>query len=275
MRLNMNRRQLLKGFGTAALALPYVSVHGVQAQTTRANVAKTSSVKALVFDTFGTVVDWRSSIIEEGPALAKSKNINVDWALFADRWRAAYAPSMDRVRKGELPWTKLDDLHRMSLEALLKEFKIEGLSEAEKDHWNKVWHRLKPWPDSVAGLTRLKKKFIIAPLSNGNVALLTDMAKHSGLPWDLILGAESARHYKPDREVYLSAAEFLGLKTEEGMMVAAHVGDLGAARNLGLRTGFIHRPNEYGPTRTADKASSGDFDVVSSDMQDLAAKLGA
>ena len=179
-------------------------------------MANTSSVKALVFDTFGTVVDWRSSIIAEGPALAKGKNINIDWALFADRWRAAYAPSMDRVRKGELPWTKLDDLHRMSLEILLKEFKIEGLSEAEKDHWNKVWHRLKPWPDSVAGLTRLKKKYIIAPLSNGNVALLTDMAKHSGLPWDLILGAELARHYKPDREVYLSAAEFLGLKTEEG-----------------------------------------------------------
>ena len=271
----MNRRQLLKGFGTAALALPSISVRSAHAQTTRAGVANTISVKALVFDTFGTVVDWRSSIIAEGPALARGKNLKVDWALFADRWRAAYAPSMDRVRKGELPWTKLDDLHRMSLEILLKEFKIEGLSEAEKDHWNKVWHRLKPWPDSVAGLTRLKKKFIIAPLSNGNVALLTDMAKHSGLPWDLILGAELARHYKPDREVYLSAAEFLGLKTEEVMMVAAHAGDLGAARNLGLRTGFIHRPNEYGPTRTADNAKPGDFDVVSNDLLDLAAKLGA
>ena len=271
----MNRRQLLKGFGTAALAFPYVPVHSARAQTTRASVANAFSVKALVFDTFGTVVDWRGSIIAEGPALAKGKNISIDWALFADRWRAAYAPSMDRVRKGDLPWTKLDDLHRMSLEALLKEFKIEALSEAEKDHWNKVWHRLKPWPDSVAGLTRLKKKYIIAPLSNGNIALLTDMAKHSGLPWDLILGAELARHYKPDREVYLSAAEFLGLKTEEVMMVAAHASDLGAARNLGLRTGFIHRPNEYGPARTADNAKPGDFDVVSSDMRDLAAKLGA
>jgi 2-haloacid dehalogenase len=273
--MNMNRRQLLKGFGTAALTLPYVAVRSAHAQTTRAGVANTSAVKALVFDTFGTVVDWRSSIVAEGPALARGKNLNIDWALFADRWRAAYAPSMDRVRKGELPWTKLDDLHRMSLEILLKEFKIEGLSEAEKDHWNKVWHRLKPWPDSVAGLTRLKKKYIIAPLSNGNVALLTDMAKHSGLPWDLILGAELAKHYKPDREVYLSAAELLGLKTEEVMMCAAHAGDLGAARNLGLRTGFIHRPNEYGPARTADNAKPGDFDVVSNDMLDLATKLGA
>ena len=229
----MNRRQVLKGLCAASLAFPYVAVRSAQAQTTRASAANPLSVKALVFDTFGTVVDWRSSIVAEGPALAKGRNINIDWALFADRWRAAYAPSMDRVRKGELPWTKLDDLHRMSLEILLKEFKIEGLSESEKDHWNKVWHRLKPWPDSVAGLTRLKKKFIVAPLSNGNVALLTDMAKHSGLPWDLILGAELARHYKPDREVYLSAAEFLGLKTEEVMVVAAHVGDLGDARPAG------------------------------------------
>src|SRR2546428_12582204 len=274
MRWNMNRRQLLKGLGTAALALPYVAVRSAQAQTTRASVANTLSVKALVFDTFGTVVDWRGSTITEGPALAKGKNSTIDWALFADRWRAAYAPSMDRVRKGELPWTKLDDLHRMSLEALLKEFKIEGLSEAEKDHWNKVWHRLKPWPDSVAGLTRLKKKYIIAPLSNGNVALLTDMAKHSGLPWDLILGAELARHYKPDRESYLTAVELLGLKPAEVMMVAAHVGDLNAARSFGLRTGFIYRPNEYGPTRQADKASPGQFDVVARDMLDLAAQLG-
>jgi len=237
--------------------------------------ANSGPVRALVFDVFGTVVDWRSSIIAEGPQLAARKNINVDWAAFADRWRAAYGPSMDRVRKGELPWTKLDDLHRMSLEILLKEFKIEGLSEEEKDHWNKVWHRLKPWPDSVGGLTRLKKKYIVAPLSNGNIALMTDMAKQSGLPWDAILGAELARHYKPDPEVYRSAAEFLGLRFDQVMMVAAHVGDLKAARKEGLRTGFIYRPKEYGNTRPADKANPGDFDVVADDMIDLAAKLGA
>src|SRR6516225_6246191 len=135
------------------------------------------NVKALMFDTFGTVVDWRGSIIEEGNAWGKVEGINIDWARFADRWRSGYVPAMDRVRKGELPWTKLDDLHRMLLEDLLKEFKIEGLSEEEKDHWNRVWHRLKPWTDSVPGLTRLKKKFTIAPLSNGNVSLLADMAK--------------------------------------------------------------------------------------------------
>ena len=181
---------------------------------------------------------------------------------------------MDRVRKGELPWTKLDDLHRMLLEPLLVEFKITGLSEEEKDHWNKVWHRLKPWPDSVAGLTRLKKKYTIAPLSNGNIAIMVDMAKNSGLPWDVILGAELARHYKPDKEVYISAADFLGLKRSEVMMCAAHSGDLHAAAAQGLRTGFIHRPKEYGPIRAADVAKPGEFDVISTDMVDLAAKMG-
>jgi 2-haloacid dehalogenase len=232
-------------------------------------------VKALVFDTFGTVVDWRGSIIEEGLVWAKGKNLNVDWARFADRWRDGYAPAMEKVRKGELPWTKLDDLHRMLLEDLLKEFGMTGLSEAEKDHWNRVWHRLKPWPDSVAGLTRLKKKYTIAPLSNGNVGLLNDMAKNAGLPWDLILSAELARHYKPDREAYLTAVELLGLRPEEVMMAAAHSGDLKAARSFGLRTGFIYRPNERGVGGKADHAKAGDFDIVSSDIMDLAAQMGA
>ena len=266
----MNRRELLQGVGAVVL------IQANRSQETRP-VENTSlaGVKALVFDTFGTVVDWRGSITQEGEAWGKARGLQIDWARFADRWRAGYAPSMDKVRKGQLPWTRLDDLHRALLEDLLKEFHIEGLTEAEKDHWNHVWHRLKPWPDSVAGLTRLKKKYLIAPLSNGNVALLTNMAKNSGLPWDAILGAELARHYKPDREVYLSAADFLGVKVPEVMMVAAHMGDLRAARELGLRTGFIYRPNEYGPTRQADKANPGDFDVVSSSMLDLAVKMGA
>jgi len=161
------------------------------------------------------------------------------------------------------------------LEDLLKEFAIKGLSEQEKDHWNRVWHRLKPWPDSVAGLARLKKKFTIAPLSNGNVSLLADMAKNAGLPWDLILSAELARHYKPDRESYLTACELLSLKPEEVMMTAAHRSDLEAARSNGLRTGFIHRSSEYGPSRQGDTAKAGDFDVVSENMIDLAAKMGA
>ena len=257
----MNRRTFAIGMGAvAALAL---------------RGQGRPQVKALVFDTFGTVVDWRGSIIAEGMAWGKGRNVNVDWARFADRWRDGYAPAMEKVRKGELPWTKLDDLHRMLLEDLLKEFGMTGLSEAEKDHWNRVWHRLKPWPDSVAGLTRLKKKYTIAPLSNGNVGLLNDMAKNAGLPWDLILSAELAKHYKPDREAYLTAVELLGLKPEEVMMAAAHAGDLKAARSFGLRTGFIYRPNERGPGGKADHAKAGEFDIVSSDIVDLAAQMGA
>jgi 2-haloacid dehalogenase len=233
------------------------------------------AVKAIVFDVFGTVVDWRGSIIAEGQAWGKARGISIDWARFADRWRGGYAPSMDKVRKGELPWTKLDALNRALLEDLLKEFGIEGLTEEDKDHWNRVWHRLKPWPDSVAGLSRLKQKYTIAPLSNGNVSLLADMAKNAGLPWDLILSAELARHYKTDREVYLSAVELLSLKPGEVMMVAAHRNDLEAARDCGLRTGFIHRPEEFGSVRSADAAKPGDFDVVSGDLLDLASKMGA
>jgi 2-haloacid dehalogenase len=263
MSIQVGRRDLFRasGLGLAAMMLP-----GVRAAS--------SAPKALVFDTFGTVVDWRGSIIAEGAKWGKDKGLKIDWAHFADRWRAGYGPSMDKVRKGQLPWTKLDDLHRMVLEDLLKEFQITGLSEEEKDHWNRVWHRLKPWPDSVAGLTRLKTKYIITPLSNGNVSLLTEMGKFAHLPWDAILSAELARHYKPDREVYLMAAEILGLKPGETMMAAAHVGDLKSARECGLQTGFIHRPNEYGPGGRADKANQGDFDVVSSDIGDLASKLG-
>jgi 2-haloacid dehalogenase len=234
-----------------------------------------NSVKALVFDVFGTVVDWRGSIIEEGQAFGKTRGIAVDWAGFADRWRAGYVPSMTKVRKGEIPWTNLDRLNRMLLEDLLEEFHIEGLTEEEKAFWNRVWHRLDPWPDSIAGLTRLKKKYTIGPLSNGNVALLTNMAKRAGLPWDVILSAELARHYKPDREVYLAAVTLLELEPEEVMMCAAHSSDLIAARSVGLRTAFIRRPNEFGPTGKADDAGPEDFDVVTSDIVDLASKLGA
>ena len=242
----------------------------MEAQT----AARPPGVKGLVFDTFGTMVDWRSSIIEEGTRWGKDRGVNIDWARFADRWRSGYGPAMNKVRKGELPWTKLDDLHRMILDQLLVEFNITGLTEEEKDHWNRVWHRLKPWPDTVAGLARLKKKYLIAPLSNGNVALLAEMGKNAGMPWDAILGAELVRHYKPDHEVYLSAAEFFNAKPAEVMMVAAHAGDLRAARDCGLRTGFIYRPNEYGPGGRADKAKPGDYDVVASDAIDLAAQMG-
>ncbi len=267
----MTRRQIAKSAGIGAAAAALRGIDSACAQ----DPARAASVKALVFDVFGTVVDWRGSIIEEGKGWAKSRGITVDWPRFADRWRAGYMPSMDKVRKGEMPWTNLDQLNRMLLEDLLQEFHIEGLSEEEKDHWNRVWHRLKPWPDSVAGLARLRKKYTIAPLSNGNVALLANMAKHAGLPWDLILSAELARHYKPDREVYLTAASLLELKPEEVMMCAAHSIDLIAARNSGLRTGFIHRPGEFGSAGKADDAQPGDFDIISTDVVDLASKLGA
>src|SRR6186713_497592 len=191
-----------------------------------------TSVKALVFDTFGTVVDWRTSVTEEVEALAKRKGFTVDAAKFADAWRGGYGPSMNRVRSGKLSWTKLDRLHRMTLDRILVEFGISGLSASETDALNRAWHRLRPWPDAVAGLTRLKKKFTIAPLSNGNISLITNMAKYSGLPWDCVLGAELVRHYKPDREVYQSAVDLLDLKPTEIMMVAAHLEDLRAAKQV-------------------------------------------
>jgi 2-haloacid dehalogenase len=236
-----------------------------------------ANVKALVFDIFGTVVDWRGSLIAEGMAWGKAKNLNIDWVAFADRWRLGYKPAMDKVRKGLLPWTRLDDLHRMILDELLIEFKIEGLTEEEKVYWTHVWRRLAPWPDSVEGLARIKKKYLVAPLSNGNIALMAGLARSAGFSWDAILGAELVRHYKPDREVYVSAYYYLDLKPEEVMMCAAHFYDLQAARRNGLRTGFIYRPNEYGngPVGMPDKAKPEDFDVVSSSIVDLAQQMGA
>jgi 2-haloacid dehalogenase len=231
--------------------------------------------RALVFDVFGTVVDWRTSVAMDVEELAKRKGLTVDAAKFADAWRAGYGPGMNRVRTGELPWTKLDALHRMTLDRILVDFKIAGLTEAEKGALNRAWHRLRPWPDSVAGLTRLKKRFIIAPLSNGNISLMTDMAKHAGLPWDCILGAELVRHYKPDREVYQSAADILDLRPDEVMMVAAHLGDLRAARAAGLRTAFVARPLEYGPDGKPDLKGDASVDVSAKDFSDLAGQLGA
>jgi 2-haloacid dehalogenase len=234
-----------------------------------------STVKALTFDVFGTVVDWRSSIIREGMAFGAARGLTVDWASFADSWRGGYQPSMNRVRHGELPWTNIDTLHRMVLDELLEKFGITGLSEADKEHLNRAWHRLTPWPDAVAGLTRLRQRFVIAPLSNGNVALLTNMAKYAGLPWDCILSAELARHYKPDPEAYLTAANLLGLRPQEVMMVAAHKGDLRAAQAVGLKAAFVPRPLERGPERTVDTTPDPAFDIHASDFLDLATQLGA
>jgi 2-haloacid dehalogenase len=236
--------------------------------------AALAAVKALTFDVFGTVVDWRTSITEEGRALGRRKGIDADWVAFADAWRGKYQPSLARVRNGEVPWSNLDSLHRASLEELLEELGIGGLDEQEKEHLNRAWHRLRPWPDSVEGLTRLKKKYILATLSNGNVALMVNMAKNAGLPWDAILGAEVARHYKPQPESYLTTAELLGLAPHECMMVAAHNGDLVAASALGFRTAFVARPTEHGPDQQTDLRAEHDFDLVGESFIDLAGRLG-
>lgn len=232
-----------------------------------------NEVKALTFDVFGTIVDYRSTIIHEGKELNQQKGLAVDWARFADSWRGKYRPFMGRVMSGELPWTNLDGLHRLALEEVLAEFHVTGLSEEEKKQLNRVWHRLQPWPDSVPGLTRLRTRYVLATLSNGNVALLTDMAKSSGLPWDCILSAELARAYKPDPRAYLMAVELLGLQPSEVMMVAAHQEDLRAAQSLGLKAAFVPRPLEHGPDHIPDMTPDPSFDVVATDMIDLAHQL--
>jgi len=232
------------------------------------------NVQALAFDVFGTVVDWRDSVIREGEELGRKKDLDVDWAAFVDAWRGRYKPSMDKVRSGELPWANLDALHRASLEELLEEFGIAGLTEEEKDHLNKAWHRLEPWPDSVAGLTRLKEKYILTTLSNGNVALLANVAKRAGLPWDLILSAELIQHYKPDPETYLMVPLLLDLRPDEVMLVAAHPSDLRSAREFDLGTAYILRPQEWGPEGEAEPPDPS-FDVVADDLVELAEKLGA
>ena len=239
---------------------------------------KFTSIRALVFDVFGTVVDWRGSIIREVGALARTKGLDIEPAEFADAWRAGYQPAMARVRSGELGWTKIDALHRMILDDLIKRFGVRGLKEAEIDHLNRVWHRLKPWPDARAGLKALKKTRIIGTLSNGNVSLLANMAKNGGLPWDVIFSGETFRHYKPDPETYLGACELLSLKPAEVMMVAAHKNDLFAAKSCGLATAFVRRPLEHGPGTKKDlreyMRAERAFDVNADDFPDLARRLG-
>ena len=234
-----------------------------------------SNVKALVFDVFGTVVDWRSSLIADFTAWGKKRGINADWTALVDGWRAVYAASMDEVRKNpQNGYVILDVLHRRSLEKLVAQFSIKGLTEADLHYLTMGWHRLHPWPDSISGLTRLKSKFIISPLSNGNVALLTEMAKFAGLPWDLVMSAELFKHYKPDPETYLGAASLLCLPPEQVMMVAAHNNDLKAAQKYGLKTAFVARPTEYGPLQKHDFEANGDWDIVAKDFGELAARMG-
>jgi 2-haloacid dehalogenase len=233
-------------------------------------------IRACLFDVFGTVVDWRTSVSRDLAAFAKEKGITgIDWLEFAVEWRKLYQPSMEEVRSGRRAFTILDVLHRESLDKLISRYGIKGLSEADVDHLNRAWHRLDPWPDAVAGLTRLKSKFIIAPCSNGNIALMVNMAKRAGLPWDCILGAETARAYKPMPDAYLNSCRQLGLAPASVMMVAAHNNDLKAAKAQGMKTAFVARPTEHGPGQTTDlDADRACVDLPARDFVGLAAKLG-
>ncbi len=271
----MERREFLAA-GAASVAGALSADVTASSESSAVPRQEVQNVAALTFDVFGTVVDWRTSIIREGRQLTRTRGIEADWEAFADGWRSGYGPAMNRVRTGALPWTKIDDLHRIILDDLLVEHGIEGrLDEDEVDHLNRVWHRLIPWPDSVVGLHRLKSRFVITTLSNGNVSLLTNMAKNGGLPWDCVLSAELAGHYKPDPEVYLKAADLLSLPPERVMMVAAHRSDLAAAQAVGFRTALVHRPLEYGPDREVDLTPDPRFDHSVMDFVELAEQLGA
>ena len=234
----------------------------------------TSSPKAdtrvLAFDIFGTVVDWHGSIVREVSALYPS----VDANAFALAWRAGYQPAMQRVRSGELGWTRIDELHRLILDSLLPQFGLDHLDEAARQHLNRVWHRLDAWPDSVAGLTRLKQRFVICSLSNGNLGLLTHMAKRAGLPWDCVLSAEVFRAYKPDPATYLGVAQVFDVSPSQVMLCAAHHDDLAAARACGLQTAYIERPLEFGASQPKDVSPQVGNDLHARNIEHLAELLG-
>lgn len=230
-------------------------------------------VKALFFDVFGTLVDWRTSVARESEKILGDLGFRLDWPAFADAWRGEYQPGMEEVRAGRLPFSKLDVLHRANLVRMAPRFGLEGLSDEVLDDVTQVWHRLDAWPEVPAALQRLKTKFRIAPVSNGNISLMVDLARRNDLPWDAILGSEIAGDYKPKPKVYLAACAALDLEPWQCMMVAAHSNDLAAAAALGLRTGHVARPNEHGPG-TGERAPTVPVDVAGRDLADLAGQLG-
>jgi 2-haloacid dehalogenase len=232
-------------------------------------------VRALTCDTYGTIVDWRGSILDELHAFGQARGVNLDWEMFLDDWKSCYRVGMEKVNTGEWPWTTTDTIYRRRLDELIRSYGIAGVTEQEAEHLNHVWWRLRPWPDSVAGLTRLQRRYVITPLSNASFAGMVHLARFAGLPWDCIITAENARRYKPAPEVYRLAIELLGLRPGEVMMVAAHNYDLAAARSQGMRTAFVPRPTEYGPAQTTDLKPESDWDVVAKDLEDLARLLGA
>ena len=237
-------------------------------------------VKALLFDVFGTVVDWRTGIAREVESIAKKNDISLNPFDFADAWRAEYQPAMEEIRKGRRSFTILDILHMENLKKIAPKYNLHNLSDDDFEFLVTAWHRLPGWPDSSDGLSLLKKKYILATQSNGNIALIVNMAKFSNLNWDVILGAEVIGHYKPEPEAYLKACSALDLKTEECLMVAAHDDDLKAASLQGMKTAYVHRPFEYGRDKLFDIAEVNDYkgdrkwDIVSRDLNDLAKQLG-
>jgi 2-haloacid dehalogenase len=232
-------------------------------------------LQALLFDVFGTVVDWRTGIARAGEEFGHANRISdVDWLAFADQWRALYQPTLERVRSGEMPFRPLDDLHRMELDKLLADHRITGTPEESVDRLNRGWHRLPPWPDAVPALRRMKKKYILGTLSNGNVAQMVALARYADLPWDAVLGAELAEQYKPRPEVYKGSIALLRLRPEDCCMVAAHNYDLEAARRCGMKCAFVTRPDEYGPAGKPDLLPSQPWEFVARDFADLASQLG-
>ena len=234
----------------------------------------TPAVKALFYDVFGTLVDWRTSIARETETMLKPRGFALDWPAFADAWRGEYQGAMGEVRAGRIPFSKLDVLHRRNLEITLKKFGVATLSEDDKRELNLAWHRLDAWPDVPPGLARLKRNYLLAPVSNGNISLMVDLARRNNLPWDAILGAEIAGDYKPKPRVYLASAEAFSLPPEACIMVAAHSSDLAAAAKTGLRTAHIARPNEKGQGR-GEAAPIIPVDYVAGNLEDLATQLGA
>ena len=233
------------------------------------------TVKAVVFDTFGTITDWRSSIAAEADKIAQAKGIeNFDGDAFARAWRAGYHPGMARVTSGERPWTPVDVIHRERLDEIIPDFGLDMLDEDERTHLNKAWHRLNPWPDGIPGLLRIKKKFLIAPLSNGSLTLLAGMAKRAGIPWDFVFSSDMHQAYKTDPKVYRNAIALLGVAPHEVMLGAAHNGDLEAAQKEGMRTAYINRPTEYGVDQVIDFEATGTYDIVADSVEEVADRLG-
>ena len=231
-------------------------------------------VEVLLFDVFGTAVDWRTSLQRWLQGFGRENKLQADWSALVDDWRAAYEPSMARVRQGERPYVTLDVLHRESLDVLLENYGLRGMLESDTREMARAWRWLDPWPDTVAGLTRLKRNYVIGTLSNGGLGLLVDMAKYAGLPWDVVLSADVFKRYKPDAGVYLGAAEVMARTTSALMLVAAHNNDLAAARSHGYRTAFVARPTEYGPRQKKDFGPEDAWDYVASSLEELAEKLG-